>query len=218
MNRPTSPQIDLSIEFGFADDFQLQAALCVTGVTGIQGPSGCGKSTLFKLIAGLLRPETGFIKTDRTLFDVQAKIDLPAQHRNIGFAFQSHRLFPHLTVAQNVRFGHRRRQGSGAFVEDEVLQRLELSSLMQRRPSELSGGQKQRVALARVLLSGPGVLLLDEPLSGVEQSLAKSILEFVCGNARAASLPVLLVSHDPALLAEVVSNVLEMKNGILAAQ
>ena len=133
------------------------------GVVALFGPSGCGKTTAVNLIAGLLRPDRGRVTLDDTvLFDSERRIDVPVEKRRIGYVFQDARLFPHLSVAGNLKFAERRAARAGSIGFDRVAGMLELQPLMARRIHQLSGGEKQRVALARLLLKAPTVVVLDE--------------------------------------------------------
>ena len=215
MTEKPKQQLKVNIEFGFGSGFRLDAEFVSSAVTGIRGPSGCGKSTLLNLVAGLLRPEKGHISAGEVYFDSAARIEVAPHRRNIGYVFQNQRLFPHLSVAKNIDFAARRQQRSGVFDRDEVIERLQLSELLQRPIRKLSGGQKQRTALARVLLSGPELLLLDEPLNAVESGLANVIMQFLVATMASSGFPVLLVTHSEALLSRFADCVLVMDQGKL---
>ena len=161
------------------DGFLLRAQfeMPTPGVVALFGRSGCGKSTLIDLLSGLLSPDEGFVQLDDTvLTDTRAGITIPAERRRIGYVFQDARLFPHFTVAGNLRYGlkraERRRESSARNGEvisfDDIVGLLGISGLLARRPHQLSGGERQRVALGRALLSQPRLLLLDEPLAAGE--------------------------------------------------
>jgi molybdate transport system ATP-binding protein len=156
----------------------------------LAGPSGAGKTTLLRAIAGLVRPQRGFVAAgERVWLDTERGIDVPPEDRAVGFVFQEYALFPHLTVEGNVAFGGKERAA-------ELLELLRLDGLARARPSELSGGEKQRVALARALAREPAVLLLDEPLSALDASTRTSIREELRPLLRSLDLPALLVTHD----------------------
>jgi molybdate transport system ATP-binding protein len=180
-------------------DFTLDAAFAVDepGVTALFGSSGAGKSTLVHAIAGLLRPEAGRITLDgATLVDVDARRFVPAPRRGIGYVFQDGRLFPHLSVRDNLLFGARRARGRRASVGfDTVVDLLALGPLLTRRPRGLSGGERQRVALGRALLAAPRLLLLDEPLSALDAELKGEILPFLAAVRDEARVPMVYVSH-----------------------
>lgn len=154
-------------------DFVLRAKFETDGgVTGILGASGCGKSMTLRCIAGVARPDAGRIELDgEVLFDSEKKIDQKPQKRQVGLLFQNYALFPNMTVRQNLMAGLRAREkdrGKAASQADEMLERFRLTGLEHHRPHQLSGGQQQRTALARILLSNPRMLLLDEPFSALD--------------------------------------------------
>jgi molybdate transport system ATP-binding protein len=180
-------------------DFALEAAFAVDepGVTALFGPSGAGKTTLVHAVAGLLRPDAGRIRVDgETVVDTAARRFVPARARAIGYVFQDGRLFPHLTVRDNLLFGARRARRRPARIDfDAVVALLALGPLLQRRPNGLSGGERQRVALGRALLARPRLLLLDEPLSALDAELKDEILPFLAAVRDEARIPMVYVSH-----------------------
>ena len=168
------------------------------GVVALFGPSGAGKTLTLQCLAGLVRPDEGRIVVNGTVFfDPAAGIDLPTQKRRLGYVFQGHALFPHLSVMDNVAYGlhgwprDRRRHRT-----TEILERLGLGELATRRPSELSGGQKQRVALGRALAPDPELLLLDEPLSALDAPLRRQLREELLLVVREWRKATVLVTHD----------------------
>jgi molybdate transport system ATP-binding protein len=168
------------------------------GVAVLFGPSGAGKTLTLQCLAGLIRPDAGrIVVDDRVLFDSAAGVDLPPQHRRVGYVFQGYALFPHLTVGQNMAFGLRdrpraERQARAA----EVMERLGLGGLEHRRPGELSGGQRQRVALGRALAIDPALLLLDEPLSALDAPLRRSLRDELRAILSGWGTAAVLVTHD----------------------
>ena len=163
------------------------------------GPSGCGKSMTLRCIAGIETPDRGKIVVDGvTLFDSERKINLSPQQRHTGFLFQNYALFPNMTVAQNIRAGARREKDRSRQQEmiRTVMERFDLASLADRLPHQLSGGQQQRVALARILVSSPSVLLLDEPFSALDSHLRFKLEQEVRHVIRQFGKTVILVSHD----------------------
>ena len=179
--------------------FQLQVCLDFPpGFTVLFGPSGAGKSTLLDCVAGLATPDEGVIRlNDEILFDAAKNIALPPQRRGIGYTFQSLALFPHLTVEENVRFGISRQSSSDQQARSaQILQTFHIHPLAMRRPRELSGGEQQRVALARSLVTRPHVLLLDEPLTGLDAALRQSILQDLREWNDANRIPILYVTHN----------------------
>ncbi|MDZ4814960.1 MAG: ABC transporter ATP-binding protein [Verrucomicrobiota bacterium] len=167
-------------------------------VTVLFGPSGCGKTTVLRCLAGLERPEEGAIRFGKeTWFDATQKVCLAPQQRGIGFVFQDYSLFPHLSVADNIGFGlrdvaqeERRKRVS------TIIERFELTGLEARRPRQLSGGQQQRVALARAVVRRPRLLLLDEPLSALDNALREEMRGQLRRLLSACEIPVLVVTHD----------------------
>jgi molybdate transport system ATP-binding protein len=167
-------------------------------VVALFGPSGAGKTLTLQCLAGLMRPDEGRIVVKGTVFfDAAARVHLPTQKRRLGYVFQGHALFPHLSVADNVAYGlhdwprdRRRRRTT------EILERLGLGDLARRRPSELSGGQRQRVALGRALAPDPELLLLDEPLSALDAPLRRQLREELLAVVREWRKTTILVTHD----------------------
>jgi molybdate transport system ATP-binding protein len=182
-----SPGFHLQIEQDFA-----------SGFTVLFGPSGAGKSTILDCIAGLQIPDTGRISlAEKVFFDAAAHIELPPQHRQVAYVFQSLALFPHLSVEQNIAYGL---FSCGPAERQERIERamqaFHIAEFRQRKPRELSGGEKQRVALARSLATDPQALLLDEPLTGLDARLRASILQDLRAWNEARQIPILYVTHN----------------------
>ncbi|HJW45929.1 MAG TPA: ATP-binding cassette domain-containing protein [Lysobacter sp.] len=209
----------LSFDLGYArGGFRLEAsAQLAGGVTGICGPSGSGKSTLLLLIAGLLKPHSGSLRlADDVLVDRPRRIFVPAWERHFGLVFQDGQLFPHLSVRSNLLYGHERlAPGKRLFQLDTVLQLLEIGHLLDRRPTLLSGGERQRVALGRALLFSPRLLLLDEPLSSLDERLKQQILPFLKRVKDETRIPMLYVTHARAEVDYLADRVLLMDRGRL---
>ena len=208
---------------GRLGQFALDAALEVParGVTGLFGPSGCGKSTVLRCIAGLSRVADGFFSIDGEVWQDGARFRPPHQ-RPIGYVFQEPSLFAHLSVRQNLRYGVPRRPPAEHVIPaevgwDDVVALLGLGALLERSPRHLSGGERQRVAIGRALLSQPRLLLLDEPLSALDQRAKGEILPFLERLHRALSIPVLYVSHDMAELERFADHLLLMEAGRVVA-
>jgi molybdate transport system ATP-binding protein len=182
-------------ESGFALDVAFEVP--GEGVTALFGPSGCGKSTILAAVAGLMRPDAGrMVRAGETLFDAAAGVFVPPERRRCGVVFQDARLFPHLTVAANLRYGLSRAPadapGPGF---GEVVDLLGIAALLDRRPGRLSGGERQRVALGRALLSRPRLLLMDEPLAALDLARKAEVLPFLARLRARAGLPILYVTH-----------------------
>ena len=180
--------------------FTLQAAFAAPtpGITALFGRSGSGKTTLVDIICGLLAPDEGEVRLgDILLTDTRKAVSVPVERRRIGYLFQEPRLFPHLNVAGNLRYGAKR-AGAAApvIIFDEVVSLLGLGALLQRRPQELSGGEKQRVALGRALLSQPQLLLLDEPLGSLDVARRQEVLPYLEALRDRLSIPMVYVSHE----------------------
>ena len=171
--------------------FQSKAA-----VTALFGPSGAGKTSIVNAIAGLLAPERGRIAVgDAVLFDADAGVDIPTHRRRMRVVFQESRLFPHLTVRQNLVYGRWVAGKTASERLDEVVRLLGLEDLLGRRPRTLSGGERQRVAIGRALLADPMALLLDEPLASLDRARKQEILPYLERLVAAAKMPILYVSH-----------------------
>jgi molybdate transport system ATP-binding protein len=166
-------------------------------VLALVGPSGAGKTTLLNMIAGLVRPDEGRIAiAGETFFESATGLSLPPRSRRLGYVFQDARLFPHLSVSANLRYGMRFALGAAHRVAfDEVVDLLGVRALLDRRPGRLSGGETQRIAIGRALLSQPRALLLDEPLSAIDEPRRLEILELIERLRDAYAIPILLVSH-----------------------
>ena len=200
----------------FAGGFSLAAAFETSAqVTALFGPSGSGKTSVLYMIAGLLRPHIGSIALgDETWLDTRSGIYWKAERRRVGFVFQDHLLFPHLTVERNLMYGHRRRQSSAAKIEPRrVVEVLELGELLTRYPRNLSGGEKQRVALGRSLLSGPELLLMDEPLAALDEGLKDRILTYLERVVAEWRLPSIYVSHSAAEVRRLAEHVIALDQG-----
>jgi ABC-type sulfate/molybdate transport systems ATPase subunit len=171
--------------------FRLELTLTVGRETfAVVGPSGAGKTSVLRMVAGLVRPESGRIALDgRVLFDAAAGTDRPPDERRVGFVFQEYALFPHMTVEENVAY-------AGGKNVSETLERFRVDRLARARPHELSGGERQRVGLARALARDPEVLLLDEPMSALDTHTRAGVRAELRRTLDHLDLPVLLVTHD----------------------
>jgi molybdate transport system ATP-binding protein len=202
-------------------DFSLSATFAAPtpGVIALFGRSGSGKTTLVNLISGLLPPDSGHIRLDDTvLTDTRAGVAVPVEQRRIGYVFQEPRLFPHLTVAGNLRYGERRAAASERVISfEEVAVLLGLGSLLERRPRQLSGGERQRVALGRALLSQPRLLLLDEPLASLDVARRAEVLPYLEALRERLSIPIVYVSHQFEEVLRLATHVVLLEAGQLIA-
>jgi molybdate transport system ATP-binding protein len=192
---------------GFLIDFAFETG---PGITAIVGPSGAGKTTILNLIAGLLRPISGRIELrGKPLYSSAEGINLPPEARRVGYVFQDYQLFPHLSVAQNLRYGDRRAK-SEHFSFDKAVEVLDLGELLLRPPTSLSGGQKQRVAIGRAILRGASILLLDEPFSALDAELRRTVSEYLARAIAEFHIPALLVSHDLETVKGIASSTIRL--------
>ena len=199
-----------------ASSFVLDVSLDVSpGITILFGASGAGKSTLLDCIAGLVRPDDGQITIGGdVLFDSQRGIHLPAPKRRIAYVFQSLALFPHLTAEENVAYGlNGLREGEIRERVAAILKALRVEKLRKQRPSEISGGEKQRIALARSLVTEPRVLLLDEPLTGLDAELKSTIVDDLRAWNAAQGIPILYVTHSREEVDALGERVIALDNG-----
>lgn len=182
------------------------------GVTALFGPSGAGKSSILNMIAGLLRPDQGAIVIDdQTMFDSARRIDLPPEKRRLGYVFQSSLLFPHKNVRANLLYGQALAPPEARWMNlEEATGFLGIGHLLDRWPGTLSGGEAQRVAIGRALLSGPRMLLMDEPLSSLDRARREEILTVIERIRDEMKLPILYVSHDRAEIDRLASTVIQL--------
>jgi molybdate transport system ATP-binding protein len=201
--------------------FELDASfeLPTPGVVALFGRSGCGKSTLVNIIAGLLRPDFGRVALEGTvLLDTARQIDVPPEHRRIGYVFQEARLFPHLGVAANLRYAQRRAAAPSFVSLDRVVELLDLAPLMNRRTHQLSGGERQRVAIGRALLTQPALLLLDEPLASLDASRREEVLPYLETLRDQLAIPMVYVSHNFDEALRLATHLVLMESGKTTAQ
>jgi molybdate transport system ATP-binding protein len=189
------------------------------GSTALFGPSGSGKTSLVNMIAGLLKPDRGTIALDDTvLFDAARGIDVPPHKRRIGYVFQEGRLFPHLSVRQNLDYGRRMNHRPRDAKElERIAALLDIGKLLDRRPRMLSGGERQRVAVGRALLMGPRLLLLDEPLASLDAGHKREILPYLVRLRDEAKIPIVYVSHTPEEVRRIATGVVRLEAGHVAA-
>lgn len=200
--------------------FTLDAAFNADkGVTALFGRSGSGKTSVMRIIAGLVKPDEGRIELDgAVLADRQKRIFTPAHKRRFGYVFQEARLFPHLSVEQNLHYGRWfSGAGSDATASTHVIEMLGLGALLQRRPEKLSGGEKQRVAIGRALLSSPRLLLMDEPLAALDEARKAEIIPYLERLRDETTIPILYVSHSVTEVSRLADQVVVMKDGRIDA-
>ncbi|MCK0209622.1 molybdenum ABC transporter ATP-binding protein [Starkeya koreensis] len=192
--------IEIDIRLARPGGFALEACFATpgSGITALFGRSGAGKTTIIQAVAGVVRPDAGRIAVEgEVFFDSERGIDLPIEARRTGYVFQDARLFPHLTVEGNLRYGERRARIVARRIGfDAVVELLGIGHLLARRPHTLSGGERQRVAIGRALLAQPRLLLMDEPLAALDEARKAEILPYVERLRGEMGLPVLYVSHS----------------------
>jgi molybdate transport system ATP-binding protein len=211
--------LDVDIDHA-RDSFHLAARfVSQPGVTALFGRSGSGKTTLVDIVGGLIKPDRGRVVVDgETLVDTERGVFVPKHRRRIGYVFQDSRLFPHLSVRQNLLYG-RWFAGSGGASGDfgSVVELLGIGHLLERRPDSLSGGEKQRVAIGRALLARPRLLLMDEPLASLDEQRRAEILPYIERLRDGAGVPILYVSHSVAEVARLATTVVILSEGRVAA-
>jgi molybdate transport system ATP-binding protein len=201
-------------------DFHLSVAFASRrGITALFGRSGAGKSSVVEMIAGLRRPDRGRVVVgDAVLLDSGRGVDLPPERRRVGYVFQEGRLFPHLTVQGNLRYGERLIAAKDRYAQfDKVVELLGIGGLLDRRPAKLSGGEKQRVAIGRALLASPRLLLMDEPLASLDGARKHEVLPFVQRLSREFAIPIVYVSHSIDEIIELADDLVVLDGGRVAA-
>jgi molybdate transport system ATP-binding protein len=185
------------------------------GATALFGPSGSGKTSIINMIAGLLTPDRGAITLDdAVLFDSAKRINVPPHRRRIGYVFQEGRLFPHLSVRQNLDYGRRMSRATRDASElNRIAALLDIGHLLDRRPRMLSGGERQRVAIGRALLMQPRLLLMDEPMASLDAARKHEILPYLIRLRDDAGVPIVYVSHTPDEVREIATTVVRLDAG-----
>ena len=196
-------------EFAIAAKFEAP-----DGVTALFGPSGSGKSSIVSMVAGLVTPDRGRIQSGGTLlFDSSGGVNMPPHRRGIGYVFQDGRLFPHMTVAQNLDYGRRMyRLPQDAEEHARIVALLDIGRLLDRRPGNLSGGERQRIAIGRALLMRPRLLLLDEPLASLDAKRKREIFPYLL-RLRDEHVPMIYVSHQPSEVRQIATTVVRIDDG-----
>ena len=201
------------------ENFQLDVSCAIAlGINVLFGPSGAGKSTLLDCIAGLLKPDSGRIAiNDIVFFDGERGVNLATHRRKIGYVFQDLALFPHLSVERNLLYGL---EGGDAAKDEvqEILASFQIDHLRARKPRQLSGGERQRVALARALVTGPRVLMLDEPLAALDAISKSKIIADLRAWNQSHSIPIIYVTHSREEVFALGEQVLIINDGRITAQ
>lgn len=196
------------------DVFAFEGAIPLEGVTAVMGPSGSGKSTFLMMLAGLEPQARGTIRFNDVVW-AKGREALKPEDRQVGMVFQEGRLFPHLSVAENIAYGARRR-GTAAPAVQGIVDGMGLAELMDRRPHTLSGGEARRVAVARALAAGPDVLFMDEPLSALDDEAKAQVLPYLSQAVAGSGIPVLYVTHAQSEVIQFADRVLRVENGQIA--
>jgi molybdate transport system ATP-binding protein len=197
----------------------VRVSLPSQGVSALFGRSGSGKTSLVNMLAGLIRPDRGrIVLGDAVLFDSDSGTDVPPERRRLGYVFQEDRLFPHLSVRNNLLYGHRRAPARDrTTTATEIIDLLGIGHLLDRRPAGLSGGEKQRVAIGRALLAHPRLLLMDEPLASLDAARKEEILPFVERLRDHLRLPIVYVTHDLGEIVRLADTVALLTDGRVTA-
>lgn len=214
-------EIDITKKIG-PIDLSIQQTLDLSKSTGLFGASGSGKTSLLRLISGLDKPDSGNISVigsngeRHVWFDSSKDINLSASKRNVGYMIQGDQLFEHLNVFQNLQYANKRNKAHRTLLDFEtVVKTLDLSKLLKQSTGNLSGGEKQRVALGRTLLTNPSLLLLDEPLTGLDRSKKMEIMPYLEKLRAAHNLPILYVSHDVDEVVRMTQNIIVLCSGMV---
>ena len=182
-----------------------------TSATGILGASGSGKSMTLRCIAGIETPDRGkIVIKGRTVFDSEKKINLKPQERRIGYLFQNYALFPTMTVKDNILCGYRGEKGQREEKARDFMKRYQLEGLENRYPSQLSGGQQQRVLLARALCAAQKILLLDEPVSGLDPRVTAEMYQLIKDLNKKDGITIIMISHDIAAAVKYATHILHI--------
>jgi len=208
-------ELRIKKELNFASGkkmLQIETIIEEGACVAIMGPSGSGKTSLLRLISGLTDAATGKIIVGKnTWLDTEKKINWPTQKRNIGYVFQNYALFPNMTIQQNLEYALAKNQAKN--IVKELIEVVGLQSLVNKYPITLSGGQQQRVALARALVRKPQILLLDEPLSALDEEMRSDLQDYILKLHKTYHLTTLLVSHDKNEISKMAQQVYVLKEG-----
>ncbi|MEM6387175.1 MAG: ATP-binding cassette domain-containing protein [Pseudomonadota bacterium] len=208
---PNRLEMRLNLRRGPGFSIDVEGSVPLTGITALAGPSGSGKTTVLRALAGLEEMDHAAVRFGDTVWNGPG-VAVPPEERHVGFVFQAAALFPHLTVAENIRYGARRR---GVVQYDAILEALDLGPLMYRQTTGLSGGEARRVALGRALAADPAILFLDEPLSGLDQARKEELLPYIGRAVAEAQVPAIYVTHSRAEIVALADRVLGIDDGRL---
>lgn len=195
-------------------DFELDLQCRLTGPSwAVFGPSGAGKSTLLNIVAGLERPDSGtIVNNGHVLVDTEERRWIPPEKRRMGYVFQDHRLFPHMTVQKNLEFAWDLAKDK-QFRPLDVAKMLDIDQLLKRGIADLSGGEKQRIAIARAVVTSPGILLLDEPCKGLDEKRQNNLLRLLRRVNDEFGIDLILVSHDLDAIFTITDQIMMIDNG-----
>ena len=213
-------KIDITKQLQLAQGYtqlQVNTALQEGAITAIYGPSGAGKTTLLKILAGLTQPEQGTVVINDTIWlDTARRICLPPQQRSIGFVFQDYALFPHMSVLQNLVYAAGKKEDKRYI--DELLHLVKMEAFINASPAQLSGGQQQRIALIRALVRKPQLLLLDEPLSALDNTMRRQLRTDLYNIQQKLQVTTVLVSHDIGEIDKLASGIIHLEHGKIVFQ
>ena len=220
--------LQFDCRYAYADGFSLECKFAThADCTVLFGPSGSGKTTVLSLIAGIIQPETGKISLgDNHLVDTDSQLSLPIEQRNVGYVFQDPLLFPHLSVRENLEFGNRFRASrdgqttsqTANFSVPTIAEMLEIDKLLNRQPDGLSGGEQQRVAIGRALVSRPRLILMDEPVSSLDQKLKMSVLWHLQTAITEFQIPLVYVTHSMPEVEFLGGDIVRIESGKVAVE
>ena len=198
-------------------EFNLSTDIVVpdSGITGVFGESGSGKTTLARTIAGLEQSSVGLVRFRETIWqDTKQKLFIPTHERQVGFVFQDSILFPHLSVQDNLVFGYERRSSSVDAVNiDHVIELFDLTNLLNRDPASLSGGETQRTVIAQAVLGQPQLLIMDEPMTGLDHRRRKSAVLYIEKLHEIIDIPILYITHSIRELDRLASQLVVLEHG-----
>ena len=207
-------QVQTNLALG---EFNLSTDIVVpdSGITGVYGESGSGKTTLARTIAGLEQSSVGLVRFRETIWqDTKQKLFIPTHERQVGFVFQDSILFPHLSVQDNLLFGYERRSSSvDALNIDHVIELFDLTNLLNRDPASLSGGETQRTVIAQAALGQPQLLIMDEPMTGLDHRRRKSAVLYIEKLHEIIDIPILYITHSIRELDRLASHLVVLEHG-----